>query len=151
MPTPASHPELQRLASPVPRYSVLPVGSFGSAVSAPTEFCRSVPSSQVHAGSAANPSSVRQTPPPETPTQSLQLPGVQVGAISIAVTRLAVVSVEPENAITPGCCAMLSDAYGSQWLFHCELSGFAIFVNVARAFETVWVVYVLGDNVALAA
>ena len=116
---------------------MFPVGSFGSAVSAPTEFCWSVPSSQVHAGSAANPSSVRQTPPPETPTQSLQLPGVQVAAISIAVTRLAVVSVEPENAITPGCCAMLSGAYGSQWLFPCELPACAIFANVARAFATI--------------
>ena len=48
----------------------------------------------VQDGSAASASSVRQTPPPETPTQNRQLPGVQVGAITIAVTRLAVAFVD---------------------------------------------------------
>src|SRR5437870_2347116 len=98
MPTPASQPELQRLASPVPRYSVFPVGSVGSAVSAPTEFCWIPSVSHVHVGRAARASSVRHTPPPETPTHMRQLPGVQVGAITSPVTRLAVVFVAPEKA-----------------------------------------------------
>ena len=41
---------------------------------------------------------------------SRHAPGVHVGPISIAVTLLAVVSVAPEKARTPGCCATLSGA-----------------------------------------
>src|SRR5262245_3381409 len=103
MPTPASQPELHRFASPVPRKSVLPVGSLGAAVSAPTEFCAIPPVRYVQLGSAARASSVRQTPPPETPAHSRQLPGTQVGAITRAVVRLAVGVVAPENDSTPGC------------------------------------------------
>src|SRR5207247_2612580 len=74
-----------------------------AAVSAPTEFCAMSPVRYVQVGSAARASSVRQTPPPETPTHMRQFPATHVGAITIAVTRLAVVFVAPENASTPGC------------------------------------------------
>src|ERR671934_2050653 len=108
MPTPASQPELQRLASPVPRYSVFPDESFGSATRLPTEFWSRPPFSHVHAGSAARASSVRQTPPPDVPTQTRQFPGTQVEATSRAVVRLAVLLVAPENARTPGWVALTS-------------------------------------------
>src|SRR3954451_227738 len=102
MPTPDSQPDEQRFASPVPRYSVFPEGSFGSATRAPTEFSASPPSSHVHAGFAARASFVRQTPPPAVATQSRQLPGTHVRATTSAVSRLAVGVVAPEKESTPG-------------------------------------------------
>src|SRR5919206_4816918 len=102
MPTPDSQPDEQRFASPVPRWSVFPEGSFGSATSAPTEFSARPPSSHVQDGLAASASSVRQTPPPAVPTQRRQLPGTHVGATTSAVSRLAVGVVAPENESTPG-------------------------------------------------
>ena len=95
---------------------MLPVGSLGAAVSVPTEFCAMPAVRYVQLGSAASASSVRQTPPPETPTHSRQFPGVHVGAITIAVTRLAVVFVAPENASTPGSTALCLGPYEYQWL-----------------------------------
>src|SRR5207302_7757542 len=102
MPTPDSQPEEHRFASPVPRYRVFPLGSLGSATSEPTEFRARPPSSQVQLGFAARASFVRQTPPPAVPTQSRQFPATQVGATTIAVSRLGVAVVAPEHASTPG-------------------------------------------------
>src|SRR5215471_4028686 len=109
MPTPASHPDPQRLASPVPRYSVFPFVSVGSRVSVPTEAWSSSPGrSCVHSGSFASALLVRQTPPPDAPTQTRQLVALQSGATTIAVVRLAVMFCAPEKAVTPGwtpaCC-----------------------------------------------
>src|SRR5436190_23667676 len=106
MPTPASQPDEQRLASPVPRYSVSRVGSLGSSVSVPTEFwssCSGLTCCQ--SGFGARALSVRQTPPPETPVQSLHCFAVQSGSATSAVTRLAVSLVAPENERTPGSVA----------------------------------------------
>ena len=47
------------------------------------------------------------------------MPAAQVGAITIAVTRLAVELVAPENASTPGWIA-LSGPYEFQWLLPAE-------------------------------
>jgi hypothetical protein len=58
--------------------------------------------SHFHVGFAASASSVRQTPPPEVPTHSRQLPGTHVGATTSAVSRLAVGVVAPEKERTPG-------------------------------------------------
>src|SRR5947199_3936526 len=99
---PDSHPEEQPFPSPVPTYSVFPVESLESATRAPTELRARTPVSHVQLGFAAKASSVRQTPPPETPAHMRQLPDTQVGAITRAVTRLAVALVAPENARTPG-------------------------------------------------
>ena len=83
----------------------------GAAVNAPTEFCAIPAVRYVQDGSAASASSVRQTPPPETPTQNRQLPGVQVGAITIAVTRLAVAFVAPVQV-----CVNLKDGHRAIFL-----------------------------------
>src|SRR5690348_16890338 len=98
MPTPASQPDEQRLPSPVPRYSVLPLS-----VSVPTEFWsrRSGPT-WFHCGSPAVAKSVRQTPPPEAPAQTTQLLALQLGETTSAVMRLAVWFVAPEKEVTPG-------------------------------------------------
>src|ERR1700682_2947534 len=110
MPTPDSQPEVHRLSSPVPRKIVFPVGSFGSMVSAPTEFCAMPLVTYVQVGFAASALLVRQTPLPAVPAHSLQLPGVHVGATTNAVTRLAVEPLAPENESTPGSIAVFSGA-----------------------------------------
>src|SRR2546421_3631637 len=97
MPTPDSQPEEQRFASPVPRYSVFPLESLGSATSEPTEFSARPPSSHFQVGLAARAFSVRQTPPPAVPTQRRQLPGTHVGATTSAVSRLP-----PARGAAPG-------------------------------------------------
>src|SRR5690242_12038665 len=108
MPTPASQPEEQRLPSPVPRYSVSWLSCpwpwpAGTSVSAPTEFwSRSSGLSCCHVGFGASAFAVVQTPPPETPTHRRHRFAVQFGSAIIAVTRLAVVSSEPANDVTPG-------------------------------------------------
>src|SRR6267143_4254758 len=103
MPTPASHPDEQRWPSPVPRYSVFPLLSFGSSVNVPTEvWSRSPGWSCFQSGSFASALSVRQTPPPDAPTQTRQREAPQSGATTSAVIRLAVVFVAPEKAMTPG-------------------------------------------------
>src|SRR5882724_928135 len=137
MPTPASQPELHRFASPVPRYSVLPLESLGSAVSAPTEFCPIPPVRYVQLGSAATASSVRQTPPPAAPTQRRQLPGTHVGAMTRTGLRVAVVSVLPVNASTPGSIAFCSAPYACQWLLPCGSPWAAILLKVFLAFCTI--------------
>ena len=81
---------------------MFPPASFGSATSVPTEFCAISGVSHVHVGSEARASFVSQMPPPEVPTQRRQLPRTQVGATTSAVSRLAVATVAPENANTPG-------------------------------------------------
>src|ERR1043166_8387352 len=97
MPTPASQPEEQRFASPVPRYSVLPLLSFGSSVRTPTEFWSNwfgLLCFQSGLGDSAL--FVRHTPPPEAPTQTVQssLPFVpQLGDTTSAVSRAAVLFV----------------------------------------------------------
>jgi hypothetical protein len=93
---------------------VLPVGSFGSAVSAPTEFC-SIPGVRYfHFAFDDSASSVRQTPPPEAPAQRRQLPGTQVGAMIIAGVLVAVALVAPEKPSTPGWSAVVLGPWSSQ-------------------------------------
>src|SRR3954466_9153172 len=107
MPTPASQPDEQRLPSPVPSSSVLLLGSVGSSVRAPTEFwSRSSGPTWFHCGSPAAAKSVRQTPPPAAPAQTMQLLAVQLGETTSAVIRLAVWFVAPEKARTPGWVAL---------------------------------------------
>src|SRR6266568_262289 len=96
MPTPASQPDEQRLASPVPR----------DRVSVPTEFwSRSLGLSKCQSGSLASALSARQMPPPDAPVQTRQCFAVQSGDTTRAVRRLAVLFVAPEKAVTPGCVA----------------------------------------------
>ena len=77
---------------------MLCLGSLGSSVRVPTEFWSS-------SGFGAAALSVRQTPPPATPAQSLHFFAVQSGSATSAVTRLAVSFVAPENEMTPGSVA----------------------------------------------
>ena len=75
----------------------------GASVRVPTEFwSRSSGLTCCHSGFDATALSVRHTPPPETPTHSLHFFAVQSGSDTIAVTRLAVLFVAPENESTPG-------------------------------------------------
>ncbi len=120
---------------------MLPVGSFGSADSVPTEFCSKAPLTFFHVGLAASASSVRQTPPPEAPAHMRQSPGVHDGAISSAGVRVAVALFAPEKASTPGSNAMLSGPYCCQTPLPLEddadaepPDAFLIFSNVASAF-----------------
>src|SRR5436190_619138 len=85
MPTPASESP-EAFGSPVPAYSVLPEGSFGSISNEPIAFVPKLPEMycQFDPLSAL---SVRQTPPPAAATYSKHLPSEQVGEIAIAVTR----------------------------------------------------------------
>src|SRR3954467_14282338 len=116
MPTPASQPDEQRLPSPVPRYSVWPLASVGSMVSEPTEFCSSCSGpTWFHCGSPAVAKSVFQTPPPAAPTQTTQVLAVHDGETAIAVMRLAVWLVAPENAVTPGWVALRFGPYCCHW------------------------------------
>src|SRR6266516_2480115 len=106
MPTPASQPDEQRFASPVPRYRVSCLLSLGSSVSVPTEFwSSSFGLTCCHSGFGASVLSVRQTPPPAIPAQSLHLIAEHSGSATSAVTRLAVSFVAPENEMTPGSVA----------------------------------------------
>src|SRR6266850_4411655 len=142
MPTPASHPDEQRWPSPVPRYSVFPLLSVGSSVNVPTEvWSRSPGRSCFQSGSLARAFSVRQTPPPDAPTQTRQRAVPQSGDTTSAVTRLAVEFVAPEKAVTPGWTA---SSFGPKnfhlrplapWSPFCA-SSFAFRSNVARAFLT---------------
>ena len=87
--------------------------------------------------------SVRHTPPPETPAHKrhASVPAApQSGETRIAVTRLAVLLVAPEKAVTPGWVALVvgpkSDhlwpfAFGSP----VAASLAAIFSNVAPAWS----------------
>src|SRR6059036_3042762 len=103
MPTPASQPEEQRVASPVPRYSVFCFLSVGSRTRAPVEFWSSSSgASSFQSGSGAVALSVRQTPPPAAVAQTRQWFGLQSGATTIALIRLAVWLVAPVKAVTPG-------------------------------------------------
>src|SRR5439155_12344285 len=88
-------------------------------------------------GFVARASSVRQTPPPAAPTQRRQLPGTQVGAMTRAGLRVAVVSVLPVNASTPGSIAFCSAPYGCQWLLPCGSPWAAILLKVFLAFCTI--------------
>src|SRR5262245_52100623 len=119
MPTPASQPDVQRFASPVPRYSVLLFFWVGSIVSTPTEFWpRSAASSWCQSGFGPSALLARQIPPPAAPAQTRQPPPLsspwlsslpwllplflpQPGSTASAVMRLAVLFVAPENARTP--------------------------------------------------
>src|SRR5258708_16894912 len=142
MPTPASHPDEQRLPSPVPRYIVLHVLSVGSSTRAPTEaWSRSPGWSCFQSGLPASALSVRQTPPPAAPIQMRHCAALQLGETTIAVTRLAVVFVAPEKDVTPGWLASINGpkkfhlwplAPGSPFW----ASASAICWNVALAFAT---------------
>ena len=90
--------------------------------------------------------SVRQTPPPETPTHNLHFFAVQSGSATIAVVRLAVLFVAPENEITPGWVAFTRGPYNrqrepspSRWrpCRSCRASAFAIRLKVALARATI--------------
>src|SRR2546422_11721468 len=89
IPTPWTQPLPQVFASPVPTYSVLPVASFGSSVIEPMALIPNPPERYVHFTVFASASSVRQTPPPASATQSLQFLEMQVDPMAMALIRLA--------------------------------------------------------------
>src|SRR6187397_2628772 len=108
MPSPASESP-DALASPVPAYSVLLVASFGSSASAPIAFVAKLPETNSQPGLPEIAFVVRQTPPPAAATHIRQLCFVQLGAITIAVTRPAVTygAWSPRKLSTAGYVALL--------------------------------------------
>src|SRR3954447_1848282 len=95
-PTPASESE-EPFASPVPAYSVLPLGSVGSTYREPIELLVRPVSTGSQATCPAKASAVRQIPPPAAATHSRQ-PWAgcpQCGSTAIAVTRPELVVGEP--------------------------------------------------------
>src|SRR3954454_7480019 len=133
MPTPASQPEPQRFASPVPRYSVSWFLSPGSSVRAPTEFwSSSFGLTCCQSGLPALALLVRHTPPPAAPIQRRQDPcALQSGSTTSAVVRLAVVFVAPVNARTPGSTAFSFGATWSHFLPPAELNRASPFDAIA--------------------
>src|SRR6476659_284931 len=118
MPTPASQPEPQRFASPVPRYSVSCFLSPGSSVRTPTEFwSSSFGLTWCQSGLPSLALSVRQTPPPAAPSHRRHEPlALQSGSTTSAVVRLAVVFVSPLKARTPGSVAFVFGETSSHFL-----------------------------------
>jgi hypothetical protein len=86
-PTPATHPEAQMFASPVPTHTVLPVRSLRSIVTVPAALIPRGPPRYSHFGVAARASLVRHTPPPAGVAYIRQLRGTHVSAMAIEVVR----------------------------------------------------------------
>src|SRR3954471_18155331 len=133
MPTPASQPEPQRFASPVPRYSVSCFLSPGSSVRTPTEFwSSSFGLTCFQSGLSELALSVFQTPPPAAPIQTRHDPlALQSGSTTRAVVRLAVVFVAPVNARTPGSTAFSFGETCSHFLPPAELNRASPFDAIA--------------------
>src|SRR5919202_617764 len=102
MPTPDSESP-EAFGSPVPAYSVFPVGSFGSRSIVPIAFDRNDFDVNTQYGSGENGLSVRQMPPPAAATHRRQSEFVvHVGVWIIAVTRPAMWKSAPLKLRMPG-------------------------------------------------
>ena len=66
---------------------MFPDGSFGSTTTEPIAWIPNEPDRNSQLGFPASAFFVRHTPPPATPSQSRQLPGLQVGAMASEVVR----------------------------------------------------------------
>src|SRR5262245_64070506 len=86
-PVPATQPEAQMWASPVPAYTVSPLGSFGSMYALPAALMPSGPPRYAQCGSPVSAFFVRQTPPPAAVMYARQSPGLHDAATATDVVR----------------------------------------------------------------